>query len=281
VIDRTEALTAIDVNSGKAKDKDTERLALRTNLEAASEIARQLRLRDIGGLIVIDFIDMKSNKSYQKIEDLLRKGLTLDKAHFDITRISKFGMLEMSRERMRTAYSEASILSCPTCAGAGTVKSPERVAISALRMIHSMASAKGVRKLTCRIPVESANHMMNQLRERLSAMEREFSLDLTLTADTSLRGGEFSVEAEGAEKPGSEATPTQQKKKSRRGRGSRRKKKSPPAKETHSPEETPQPEEGEAHVEHAETEPSAPKKRRPRRRRRTPKKKSVTEEPSE
>jgi ribonuclease E len=193
VIDRTEALTAIDVNSGKSKKgKNPEALALRTNLEAADEIARQLRLRDIGGLI-------------QKVEEQLRNALDFDKAHYDITRISMFGILEMSRERMRTAYFEASRQACPTCGGAGVVKPPELVAISALREIHSRASREGLRGLTCRLPVESANCLINQFRVSLTAMEKEFSVRLTVHADPALPPGEYSIEAEGAEPEGKKA----------------------------------------------------------------------------
>jgi ribonuclease E len=286
VIDRTEALTAIDVNSGRAKDKDIEGLALRTNMDAAAEIGRQLRLRDIGGLIVIDFIDMKSSKNYHKVEERLRKALDLDKAHFDLTRISKFGMLEMSRERMRTAYSDASAVSCPTCGGRGFLRSPERVAISALRKMHTMASSEGVRKLICRLPVESANYLMNQLRERLAEVEKEFSLSVTLVADPSLRDMECSADTEETKPmPTTEEKSTKEPKKSRRGRGkaSRKKKKSAPEKQAAAPEEAEQGEGQETQSEQPEAEPATPKKRRPRRYRgrRTPKKKSAPETPSE
>jgi ribonuclease E len=200
VIDKTEALTAIDVNSGRSKkDKGIEALALRTNLEAAEKIASQLRLRDIGGLIVIDFIDMASGKNRLKVEELLRKALDLDKAHFDISQISKFGILEMTRERMRTAYFEATSRTCPTCGGGGVMKSPDRVAVSALRDIHSKVSRGGFRGLTCRLPVESANYLMNTLRKSLAAMEDEFSVRITVLADPSLPPAEVSLEVERAE----------------------------------------------------------------------------------
>ncbi len=266
VIDKTEALTAIDVNSGRAKHKDIERLALRTNLEAADEIARQLRLRDIGGLVVIDFIDMKSAKNYHNLEDRLRKALDLDKAHYDISQISKFGIIEMSRERMRTAYFEASNLPCPACGGGGVVKSPELVAVSALRKIHSLASGDGARQLTCRLPVDSANYLMNRLRESLAAIESEFSLRLSIFADPSLPPGQFAVDVEEAEKPPAEPgeRPSEGPERPRRRRRAPRRKKQqePQAAEKQEPEAAkPQPE----GAEKPSAEPGAPKKRRPRR----------------
>jgi ribonuclease E len=211
VIDKTEALTAIDVNSGRSrKGRGIETLALRTNLEAADEIARQVRLRDIGGLIVIDFIDMESGKNRMKVEELLRKALDLDKAHYDIGRISKFGMLEMSRERMRTAYFEATSRTCPTCGGVGVVKSPDLVAMSALRDIHSTLSKGGIKVLDCRLNVESANYLMNTLRDGITAMENEFSVRIKVLTDPSLPPGEVSLKAERArseEKEASELRP--------------------------------------------------------------------------
>ena len=275
VIDRVEALTAIDVNSGRAKHKDIEALALRTNLEAAEEIARQLRLRDIGGLIVVDFIDLQSSKNYQKIEEKLRKALDRDKAHYDITRISKFGILEMSRERMRAAHFEASNPACPTCGGSGVVKSPELVAVSALRKMHSLASGKGARKMTCRLPVDSANYMMSNLRESLAAMEREFSLDLNILADPSLPLGEHAVDVEEAKpverkKPLEEKAKPEEEKKARRGRGRsrRKKKKAPQGEEAAATEEPAKEEPGTeaAEAEKPQAEAGA-KKRRPRKRR--------------
>jgi ribonuclease E len=262
VIDKAEALTAIDVNSGRAKDKDIEGLALRTNLEATEEIARQLRLRDIGGLIVIDFIDLKSSKNYRKLEDCLRKAMDLDKAHYDIGRISKFGILELSRERMRTAYFEATNLACPSCGGGGVVKSPELVAVSALRKIHSLASGSEVRQLTCRLPVDSANHLMNRLRESLAVMESEFSLRVTLLADPSLPPGEYTIDAEGIKS--AEKTPVEQKKTRRRRSKSRgkEKKEEPQAAGTQGPETSePQTEKAEK----PSDEPVAAKKRKSRR----------------
>jgi ribonuclease E len=211
VIDKTEALTAIDVNSGRSKkSKGIEALALRTNIEAADEVARQLRLRDIGGLIVIDFIDMESGKNRIKVEERLRKALDPDKAHFDISRISKFGMLEMSRERMRTAYFESTNRTCPTCGGGGVLKSPDIVAMSALRDIHSQLSRGGLKSIVCRLPVESANYLMNTLRDSLSAVEKEFSAHITVLADHLLTPGKFSIETEKVQQEENKETETRE-----------------------------------------------------------------------
>jgi len=228
VIDRTEALTAIDVNSAKAKGKDTEALALVTNLDAAEEVARQLRLRDLGGLIVIDFIDMDHRKSYQKIEDRLRSALDLDKAHYDTTRISRFGLLEMSRERMRSAYYDAARRPCDSCGGAGVVMSPELQAVSALRKIGSLAASGHTAELSCRLPVEAANYMLNRLREGLSAIEKEDSVNIAVIADPALPSGAIVIDA-GI--PGAEATvESTQEKPATRKRPRKRKKK--PSSET-------------------------------------------------
>lgn len=197
VIDKAEALTAIDVNSGRGKDKDIEALALKTDMEAADEIARQLRLRDIGGLIVIDFIDLESNKQYQQIEDRMRALLNQDKAHYDMSRISKFGIMEISRERMRTAYFDSMRRACPVCEGAGHVKSAELVALSAIRKIHTLASGAGARKVVCRLPVESANHMLNSLYQSVETLRKEYGLDLTLLADAAMPAGRFEIESDG------------------------------------------------------------------------------------
>jgi ribonuclease E len=193
-IDRTEALTAIDVNSAKAKGKNTDALALKTNLEAAEEVARQLRLRDIGGLIVIDFIDLEQRKGYQRIEERLRSALSLDKAHFDTTRISMFGLLEMSRERLRSAYYDSAKRSCPSCAGAGVVMSPELLAVSALRKMGSLAASGKLTELSCRLPVEAANYILNRLRESLFSLEKEHSLRITVVSDPALPPGEIAIE---------------------------------------------------------------------------------------
>jgi len=223
VIDKAEALTAIDVNSGRGKDKDIEALAFKTDMEAAEEIARQMRLRDIGGLIVIDFIDLESNKQYQQIEDRMRGLLDQDKAHYDMSRISKFGIMEISRERMRTAYFDSMRRLCPACEGAGHVKSADLVAVSAIRKIHTLATGAGAKKVVCRLPVDSANHIFNTLLSSVEALRKEYGLDLKLLADASVPAGRFVIESDGvviATKPPVE----EPRKKPKR---SRRKKKKP------------------------------------------------------
>ena len=197
VIDKTEALTAIDVNSGRSrKEENVESTALRTNAEAADEIARQLRLRDIGGLIVIDFIDMVSSKNRREVEGRLKTALTSDKAHTEITGISKFGMVEMTRERMRTAYIESVHRKCEVCEGTGIIKTSEMLALSALREIYSRASKGGLKSISCSLPVESSNYLLNTKREEIGEIEKETGVGIRIIADAKLAGRhEISVES--------------------------------------------------------------------------------------
>ncbi len=189
VIDKTEALTAIDVNSGRSrKEENVESTALRTNLEAADGIARQLRLRDIGGLIVIDFIDMVSSKNRRELENRLRDAIESDKAHSEITNISKFGIIEMTRERMRPAYFETVNKKCEVCGGLGIVRNEEMIAISAFREVLTIASKGGIMSITCRLPVESMNYLVNSKREDIRSAEQEYKVKITLLADRKLLG---------------------------------------------------------------------------------------------
>lgn len=201
VFDRTEALTAIDVNSGRSRrEENVESTALRTNLEAADEIARQLRLRDIGGLIVIDFIDMELPKHRREVESALRKALVADKAHAEITGISKFGIVEMTRERMRPAYLESVHVKCPTCEGMGIVKSEELVALGALREVHARAASGRVRSVEVRLPVASANHLVNARRQELVTLENVFGITVSVVADTTLQPGQSALHFEAPDK---------------------------------------------------------------------------------
>jgi ribonuclease E len=194
VIDKTEALTAIDVNSGRSrKEENVEGTALRTNLEAAEEAARQFRLRDIGGLIVIDFIDMESSKNRRAVETTLKTALSLDKAHTEISGISKFGIVEMTRERMRTAYFESINRKCDICDGSGIVMTEEMVAITAFREIHTRASQGGIRSITCKLPVESMNYLINTKRDEISLIEKEDKISIRLTADPKLFPGQYNI----------------------------------------------------------------------------------------
>jgi ribonuclease E len=197
VIDKTEALTAIDVNSGRSrKEENVEATALKTNLEAADEVARQFRLRDIGGLIVIDFIDMESSKNRRTVETTLKTALSLDKAHTEISGISKFGMVELTRERMRTAYFESINRKCEICDGSGIVMTEEMVAITAFREIHTRASRGGIKGITCKLPVESLNYLINMKRNEIALIEKEDKVSIKLTADTKLSPGQYTLTVE-------------------------------------------------------------------------------------
>jgi ribonuclease E len=201
VIDKTEALTAIDVNSGRSrKEENVEATAFKTNMEAADEVARQFRLRDIGGLIVIDFIDMASSRNRRDVENRLRDALSHDKAHTETSGISKFGMVEMTRERLRTAYFESVSKRCEVCGGTGTLKSDEMVAVMAFRSIHAKAARGGIRSITCHLPVASLNHLLNTKRDEIWEMEKDFGVKISILADPKLTG-QFTVEADGEKKP--------------------------------------------------------------------------------
>lgn len=200
VIDKTEALTSVDVNSGRSrKEENVESTALRTNLEAADEIARQFRLRDIGGLIVIDFIDMTSSKNRREVENRLRDALSKDKAHTEISDISKFGLVELTRERLRTAYFEAIHKKCEVCGGDGVVRTDEMAAIAALREMHAKASKGGLKGITCRLSVESLNYLVNNRRAEIAELEKDFALKVTLVADRHLFAGQLKIEVEKAD----------------------------------------------------------------------------------
>jgi ribonuclease E len=202
VFDRAEALTAIDVNSGRGgKEKNLEQTALRTNLESADEVARQLRLRDIGGLIVIDFIDMESAKNRREVESRLKAALVADKAHTDISGISRFGILEMTRERLRTAFFHSAYKKCRTCEGSGVVMTDEMLALSAFRDIHLKISKGGLKSITCKLPVTSANHLVNTKRDELVAMEKEFKVKIIVLADPAVGAGQFTTDLEPIEAP--------------------------------------------------------------------------------
>jgi ribonuclease E len=207
VIDKTEALTAVDVNSGRSrKEENVESTALRTNLEAADELARQFRLRDIGGLIVIDFIDMESSKNRRQVESRLREALSTDKAHSEIGGISKFGLVEMTRERMRTAFIESTNRPCEVCGGSGIIKTDEMIAVSAFRDIYARASKGGLKSITCRLPVGSANYLINTRRDEIAGVEKEFGAKVRILADPSILG-RYDIRAEGEQKAEVKAEP--------------------------------------------------------------------------
>jgi len=179
VIDTTEALVAVDVNSGKmASEQGVEATATKTNLEAAAEVGRQLRLRDLGGLIVIDFIDMRERKHMREVEKTLKKSLENDKARVSVGRISQFGLLEMSRQRLKATLAEGSYLPCPHCQGAGRLKSPEAQAVSLLRKIHASAAKGQVSKIIAQLPMDVASYLLNNKRDELVDMERDHHLQV-------------------------------------------------------------------------------------------------------
>ncbi len=197
VIDQTEALVAIDVNSGRStKEHNIEETALKTNLEAAEEIARQLRLRDLAGLIVIDFIDMEDRANNRAVEKRLKDALRHDRARIQVGRISSFGLLEMSRQRLRPNLLEASMVNCPRCGGAGVVRSTESAALAILRAleeegIHGRSSA-----VTVRAPEDVASYILNQKRSVLSHLERQYEFHIGVLPGTDLGAEPFVMDRE-------------------------------------------------------------------------------------
>ena len=195
VFDKAEALTAIDVNSGRSRKEDNiESTAFMTNLEAVEEIARQLRLRDIGGLIVIDFIDMESGRNRRFVETSMSEALRDDKASTEVAGLSKFCILEMTRERYRLAYAEAISRKCPLCEGIGSVNSDEFVALSAIRELHALAAAGDLKTVKCKLPVESANLLINTKKRELVALEQDYDITITVIADPSMPAGKYELE---------------------------------------------------------------------------------------
>jgi ribonuclease E len=189
VINPTEALVSIDVNSGRStREHNIEDTALRTNLEAAEEIARQLRLRDLAGLIVIDFIDMEENRNNRSVEKKLKDCLKNDRARIQVGRISPFGLLEMSRQRIRTGVLESSSVICPNCGGSGFVRSTPSVALQILRSIEESLLRSATHNLVVRTRVECAFYILNQKRGHLRDIETRFGVTVTVVPDESLTG---------------------------------------------------------------------------------------------
>lgn len=179
VLDQTEALVAIDVNSGRmAGEKGIEATAARSNIEAAAEIGRQLRLRDLGGLVVIDFIDMRDRKKVREVEQTMRASIKDDKARITIGRISQFGLMEMSRQRIRPTLSVGAYLDCPHCHGKGRIKSPEAQAVALLRQLHASVSKGHIGTIEAKVPLDVANYLLNKHRQTLSELEQRFELKI-------------------------------------------------------------------------------------------------------
>ena len=195
VIDHTEALISIDVNSARStRGGDIEETALGTNLEAADEIARQLRLRDAGGLIVIDFIDMTPSRNQREVENRLREALKEDRARIQVGRISRFGLLEMSRQRLRPSLGESSQHTCPTCNGQGTVRGPESLSLSVLRLLDEEAMKEMTDRVIARLPLEVASFLLNEKREGISDIERRNKVRIVLVPDPQMILPNYEVE---------------------------------------------------------------------------------------
>ncbi len=195
VIDHTEALTSVDINSARAtKGSDIEETALNTNLEAADEIARQLRLRDLGGLFVIDFIDMMSNKNQRTVENHLRDALKIDRARIQTGRISRFGLLEMSRQRMRPSLGDSTQLPCPRCKGQGTIRNVESVALSVLRILEEEAMKKGTEKVIAHLPIECATFLLNEKRHAIEQIEQRLKVGIVILPSKHLETPAYDID---------------------------------------------------------------------------------------
>jgi len=195
VIDHTEALTSIDINSARAtKGSDIEETALNTNLEAAEEIARQLRLRDLGGLFVIDFIDMMSNKNQRSVENHLRDAIKIDRARIQTGKISRFGLLEMSRQRMRPSLGDSTQIICPRCKGQGTIRNVESVALSVLRLIEEEAMKKGTEKVIVHLPIESATFLLNEKRTAIEQIENRLKVGIVILPSKHMETPAYEIE---------------------------------------------------------------------------------------
>ncbi|WMJ69799.1 Rne/Rng family ribonuclease [Stenotrophomonas sp. 24(2023)] len=194
VVDQTEALTAVDVNSSRAtKGSDIEDTAFQTNLEAAEEVARQLRLRDLGGLVVIDFIDMASNKHQREVENRLANALKYDRARVQVGRISRFGLLEMSRQRLRPSLGESSQIVCPRCDGHGRMRSVESLSLSIIRVAEEHAMKENTGQVLVQAPVEIANYLLNEKRSALREIEQRHEAPIVIVADEQLHTPHYVV----------------------------------------------------------------------------------------
>jgi len=195
VIDHTEALVSIDINSARAtKGSDIEETALNTNLEAADEIARQLRLRDLGGLVVIDFIDMGPSRNQREVENRLRDALKMDRARVQVGRISRFGLLEMSRQRLRPSLGESSQIVCPRCNGQGTIRGIESLSLSILRIIEEEAMKEKTGLIKAQLPVEVATFLLNEKRSVISEIEARQKLSVILIPNMHLQTPQYEVQ---------------------------------------------------------------------------------------
>jgi ribonuclease E len=194
VLDHTEALLSIDINSARStKGVDIEETALNTNLEAVDEVARQLRLRDLGGLVVIDFIDMLSHKNQREVETRMKEALKMDRARVQIGRISRFGLLEMSRQRLRPSLGESSHNICPRCNGQGTIRSVESLSLSILRVMEEEAMKEKTDKLITEVPVEVATYLLNEKRQAVLDIEERQQINILLIPNVNLETPNYSL----------------------------------------------------------------------------------------
>ena len=194
-IDHTEALISIDINSARATSgEDIEETAFNTNLEASDEIARQLRLRDLGGLIVIDFIDMMNNRHQRDVESRLKEALKIDRARVQIGRISRFGLLEMSRQRLRPSLGESSHLPCPRCSGQGAIRSVESIALAVLRIIEEEAIKEMTGKVIAKLPIETATFLLNEKRQVISEIEDRVDVQVVIVPNPDLETPHYQVQ---------------------------------------------------------------------------------------
>jgi ribonuclease E len=194
VIDYTEALVSIDINSARAtRGADIETTAYNTNLEAAEEISRQLRIRDLGGLIVIDFIDMESKKNQQGVEDRLRDAVRSDRARIQLGRISRFGLMEMSRQRLRPSLGESTHMACPRCSGMGTIRSVESMALAILRLIGEEVRKERTTRVVAQLPVDVATFLINEKREWLHQVESQRETEIVLVPDPNMQTPNYAI----------------------------------------------------------------------------------------
>lgn len=206
VIDPTEALVSIDINSSRAtRGSDIEETALNTNLEAADEIARQLRLRDMGGLIVIDFIDMSAARNQKEVENRMRDALEADRARVQVGRISRFGLLEMSRQRLRPSLEETSSIVCPRCSGQGAIRDVKSQALSILRVLQEEANKRKSTEIRALVPIAVASYLLNEKRSAVSAIEAQSGTKLVIVANAALETPHYEIqgvsEADGEHTP--------------------------------------------------------------------------------
>jgi ribonuclease E len=195
VIDHTEALVAIDVNSARAtRGGDIEETAYRTNLEAAEEVARQLRLRDLGGLIVIDFIDMESQKNQREVENRLRDALRYDRARVQIGKISRFGLMELSRQRLQPSLEETAHINCPRCSGTGFIRGTESTALHVLRIMQEEAMKENTGAVHCQVPVDVASFLLNEKRAEIQKLEGRLKVNIVMVPNPHLETPHYKVQ---------------------------------------------------------------------------------------